>query len=344
MDDNSGLTPRLVGANGHAWLGQRRPRVMVVVENMRLFRTVMRVMNSLGANTALASSLSDVIDLITQPGEIDLLLFDLELEGQDTGQRDELLQQVSDIENAPPWILLSERQESDQLAKLFSMPFHGSVVAKIGDLQSSGLLVSTRKLLMRDIFGVDKYLRWGSVAHQYSLVESNARKHCIEGLEWFARELGIRGRLRSELLTVADEFLMNALYDAPTDEQGVHIAAELSRQENVSLAEEKSVTFEFGSDGQYMALGCRDPFGSLRPEKVLQSLTRCLKGGEDQIRDKAEGGGAGIGLYLIYKFVDFLVVNIHQGKATEFLGLVDLNIARRKRNDAGKTLNIFNII
>jgi hypothetical protein len=327
-------------ASGHGRTGARTPRVLIVVQDTRLLRTVMRVMNALGADSMVVESIFSVRDLLTAGREVDLLVYDFAMDADNATARDALLTEMSESAESPAWVLLSERNDTARLMELFNLPYKGSVVAKIGEIVSDDLLVSASKLLARDIFGADKYLRWGSMVHQYAVRESAEKKPCLDELEAYLWELSLSNRVRSRLITVADEFLMNALYDAPTDDRGQHVLAGRSRRESVSVTDDKTIAFEFGSDGHYVSIGCRDPFGSLKPERVLASLERCLRRGDDQLHHGP--GGAGIGLYLIYQFVDLLVVNIQADTATEFLGFVRLNPPPRKI-DQGKTLNIFNL-
>jgi len=194
-------------------------------------------------------------------------------------------------------------------------------------------------LAFRDLFGIEKYLHWGSVIHSYPLTASAERGWVLRSFEEFLSELQCQSRIAAHLLTVADEMMMNALYDAPTDEGGRFLFAKRSRSEPVSLPAEKTVELTFGSDGRSVAVGCRDPFGSLDARRVCASLARCLRRGRDQI-SQAEGG-AGIGLFMVFEFVSHLVVNIDPGRATEFLGIVDITTSARRRHEQPHSFNIF---
>jgi hypothetical protein len=100
-------------------------------------------------------------------------------------------------------------------------------------------------------------------------------------------------------------------------------------------------TLEYGSDGRFVAVACRDPFGSLDTKRVLDRLATFV---EKRRAEIIEGpGGAGIGLYMSYRAVDHLVINIEEGVATEFIGLVDVSVPYSAHARRPRTLNVFTL-
>ena len=84
----------------------------------------------------------------------------------------------------------------------------------------------------------------------------------------------------------------------------------------------------------------RDAYGSLDPSSVFRGLQRCAARGDDQVKQDTDGG-AGIGLYMVYEYVDHLVINLRADEATEVIGLVELGLRQRDRRVSGKSINVF---
>jgi anti-sigma regulatory factor (Ser/Thr protein kinase) len=184
-------------------------------------------------------------------------------------------------------------------------------------------------------------LNWGAVIHSFQVSDSTHRERLVIALEGMLDEMSCPRYIVDRAATIAEELLTNALYDAPVGPDYRRIAADRPRTKPVILPSPQEITFSFGSDGNSIAIACRDPFGSLEPEMVLGSLARCFRRDEEQISDGP--GGAGLGIYLTYNLTDHLIVNIERGKATEFIGVVSLNRRKRSTGDSFKPLNIFTL-
>ena len=91
--------------------------------------------------------------------------------------------------------------------------------------------------------------------------------------------------------------------------------------------------------GRFVAIGCRDPFGSLDAVGTRRSLARAMRGGPDQIRQTT--GGAGIGLYLILQSVAHFVINLDPGVCTEAIAVADTGRSTRERHLGPKSFNLF---
>jgi hypothetical protein len=146
--------------------------------------------------------------------------------------------------------------------------------------------------------------------------------------------------LIGEATTVAEEFIMNGLFDAPFDpDSQTRPHAQRHRADPVRLLPQQALSFTFGSDGEQLAIGCRDLFGSLDPNKMMRSLARGVRKGEDQI--SFDSGGAGIGLYMAFNFAQHMIVNVDSGQATEFIAIMDLHGSPARRKARQRSLNMF---
>src|SRR5204862_3728940 len=97
----------------------------------------------------------------------------------------------------------------------------------VGEELDHGVFVTAQKLLTGDIFGVEKYLPAGTPVHYARLRDFEGRGRAIQTVLDFAEESKMRRQVRNAIGSVCEELLMNALYDAPVDEGGKPIFADV---------------------------------------------------------------------------------------------------------------------
>jgi hypothetical protein len=192
-----------------------------------------------------------------------------------------------------------------------------------GAFAVEGLTATLARLTGQPLFEVVRWLPWGARFQRRTLSGSADRQPALDAVAELLTEVGAGERLVERLLTVVDELVTNAVYNAPIDrETGTPLFAAQDRRIPVVLDPADQPELVFGSDGQRFAVAVRDPFGALRAETVRGHLARGLRGGAEQISQKA--GGAGLGLFLLFDHLHALSVEIHPGRRTEVSGLVDL--------------------
>jgi hypothetical protein len=241
--------------------------------------------------------------------------------------------------NTVRFLVLSEQKGKDSLVRLFRSATLTNLLAKDVGILAEELVITVEKILRRDIFGLEKYLTWG-ITPVEEIVNDSARKNDhLARFEAFCNDLGLNTRLAGLAKGVADEFLMNAVYNAPVDEHGRHIYSKLPRTERVVLTGRAQATFQYACDGRYLAVAASDNFGTLAKETILRYLAKCFARGEDQI-DKKQGG-AGIGFYYIVESLSHFVINIAPGERTEVIGLIDVQGSYKDFAEQAKSFNIF---
>lgn len=244
-------------------------------------------------------------------------------------------------EQRPPVVVLVNSQQAnhllpwiDQLEAVHVM--HDDSVQRFNDLH-----VTLRKLNSGDIFGIEKYFAWSAREHRASLQSSDERDTLYEALNAFTARLCVHGRLRALALTVLDEFVSNALYNAPVDASGVKRFGDLHRTTPVMLGEEERVEVRFCADGRRLGLSVVDPFGSLKMESLRGTLVRGLRRGAQ--RWDRDTGGAGLGFFCAFESLSHLVVNVDPGRRTELIGILTLRDTYREFLVSGKSLNMFTV-
>jgi hypothetical protein len=188
------------------------------------------------------------------------------------------------------------------------------------------------RALAGDIFGLEKLLVWGTHVHSRLVGDYQDKSVCIAQISEFAELMGVRRKYREAIEQSIDEMLMNALYDAPVDEQGKQIFAEIPTKSRISLRVEQKVVVQYACDGKQFAVSVRDAFGTLERATVLRYLHKCLHA-EQQIDRKA--GGAGLGLYLMVNSSTRVLFNVLPGVATEATCVFDLESPKLQLEQIG---------
>ncbi len=194
------------------------------------------------------------------------------------------------------------------------------------------------KLLSKDLFGLEKYMGWGVDVRTLEVASSAARAEKIAQMDQYFESLGIRRTIRERVNLVADEMLMNAIYDAPVDEAGKALFNHLDRKETVDLPDGRSARLRFATDGVLVAIAVEDGYGSLPAEVVLRYLERNYEA-TGTIENEEGKGGAGRGLHQIVEQSDLVIFNIQKGKRTEAIAL--FNVDPKDKAQVSSSFHLF---
>jgi len=190
----------------------------------------------------------------------------------------------------------------------------------VGDELDNGVFVTAQKLLTGDIFGLEKYLPAGTPVHYARLRDFEGRGRAIQTVLDFAEESKMRRQVRNAIGSVCEELLMNALYDAPVDEAGNPIFADVDPHDRKDTRSPRPVSIRYAATDDLFAVAVRDRFGRLAKNTVLSYIEKCLHS-PNQIDRKTYG--AGLGLYLVANAAATYVVNVAYGIATEVVCTFD---------------------
>jgi hypothetical protein len=190
----------------------------------------------------------------------------------------------------------------------------------VGDELEEGVFVTAQKLLTGDIFGIEKYLPEGTPVHYERLRDFEGRGKAIQTILDFAESAKMRRQVRSAIGQVAEELLMNALYDAPVDDDGKPIFAEVDPHDRTTMRTPRPVSIRYAATEDMFAVAVRDRFGRLAKNTILAYIEKCIKS-PNQIDRKTYG--AGLGLYLVANAAATYVVNVAYGIATEVVCTFD---------------------
>lgn len=211
-----------------------------------------------------------------------------------------------------------------RFANVLRAPRFDHVVA-FDDALGEGLRLTAGKLFSGDIFGIEKHLPAGTDIKYLRLRDNIGRAGAIDAITEFSTQVGIRRALRTAIMQVSEELLMNALFDAPVDDRGHSLFSHVSTQDRREMQSPRPVSIRFAATQEAFAVAVRDRYGSFDKQTLLDYIEKCLHS-EDQIDRKARG--AGLGLYLIARHATQFVVNIAPGVATEVVCTFDRRAAR----------------
>ena len=192
-------------------------------------------------------------------------------------------------------------------------------VVQSDDEAGLGRLTTTaEKLLSGDIFGIEKYMPDAEEVNYYRLTNYRGRSEAIDRIVAFAEASKVRRQVRSTIAQVCEELLMNALYNAPVDDFGRPMFANVTPKDRLDLDSPRPVSIRYGVSKTHFGIAVRDRFGTLTKETVLRYIHKCLHS-RQQIDGKTLG--AGLGLYLVASRAREYVINIAPGVATEAIAI-----------------------
>ncbi len=190
----------------------------------------------------------------------------------------------------------------------------------VGEELDRGVFVTAQKLLTGDIFGLEKYLPDGTPVHYIRLRDFEGRGKAIDTILAFAEQAKMRRQVRSAIGSVCEELLMNALYDAPVDEAGQQIFAEVDPHDRTRSRSPRPVSIRYAATDSQFAIAVRDRFGRLAKNTILAYIEKCLT---SPVQIDRKTYGAGLGLYLVANAAASYIVNVAYGIATEVVCTFD---------------------
>ena len=315
-------------------LKEHKRRILVFGDEKRL-RAAVRVAICSDAEVSIEARTEALVATATEQ-QPDVLLYHLEHE------RDAGLESIRRIVAVCPEIsiiALADPSPPTQMLTLLQEPWLDHLLATESPWFMPELMATLAKLRDNEIFGLSKYLPWGTKLVGYRIRGSRDKEPVFDAIAAYMNRLGIGGRMVTHLQAIADEMLMNAIYDAPVDKRGRARYAELDRSNPVELDAHEQPTLQIGSDGCTFGISMADPFGAIAPKTLRRYVAKGLRRGGDQINRDA--GGAGLGLYLLYGSLHSMCLNVAPRRMTEFIGLVDIRGSFRAVAQTPKSLNIF---
>lgn len=215
------------------------------------------------------------------------------------------------------------------------LAFHAPIYQRLDDLKSSknfesiiceGLFAKESWPLLAELLKDISEQRFENLgilmqnpgsAKAVSVTSAKTRHDLKDNMVTHLKGLKVRTTITDRCFQVAEELLMNAIYDAPVDKSGKSLYNHLSRKDDVLLKPEERSTLEYCTKNQIVAVSVTDPFGGLTRETLIDYLDSCYNGRAGEMNENAANkGGAGRGLHLIVESADLTVFQVKRGVCT----------------------------
>lgn len=240
-------------------------------------------------------------------------------------------------------IVLGDSIEDDEVVSLLRDLPMNHVISDVDEPDEAELVVTSVKLLSGDIFGLQKYLSWGAKVFESEIHTYAQKRASLINVAEHARALGARRQVIAKIESVADELLMNALYDAPAIRKGVSRRSRIMKTSDHELPGDDAAVLRYACDGRYFGISVQDNYGELHKEAILDHLSRARAERGRPMQNESETGGAGLGLYFILSSVTRFIANIDPGRRTEVICLFDIRQRGRDADACARSLHIFRL-
>lgn len=196
-----------------------------------------------------------------------------------------------------------------RVSHLYSAP------VEIADLGSAA-----EKLATGSIFGLERHLPAQADVHYRRLESYEERCALLEEIDASLRRAKVRSSVRRAGAQVAEELLMNAMYQAPRDGSGNQVFAEIDPARRIHRTTPRPVSLRYSIADGALYVAVRDRYGSFQRHDLARALRRCLK---EPIQIEQKKLGAGLGLYLCASSASRFVVNVMPGQISEFICVIE---------------------
>jgi hypothetical protein len=264
------------------------------------------------------------------------------------GRVRDLLRAIEAREENSATLIVARELDSSLLVDLLRnhginifMGKHGKTASRVAHvIDQDELIVTCNKIIRGDIFGIEKYVpTWGVEINHRVIWDKIDKFAALGALEEYLIRIDVHQGLQPVILSVADELLMNAIYNAPRDASGAAKYAQLPRRQPLALEHDEGVDLHFVCSGPHLVISVTDRFGSLNRGVISRYLTRGLRQGRVGIEHKKFG--AGIGLHLAFNSTTQLVFNIDEGERTEVIAVFYIRGGTKPFRMSGRSLGIF---
>lgn len=153
---------------------------------------------------------------------------------------------------------------------------------------------------MKEINGIFDLVKDPSICSSKKITESLQKRFVAEGISSQLQKKSWHPKIAMILANAVDELIMNAIFDAPADQNGEQALGKVSRAIDIQLPVSNGVEIQTAFDGEYLIISVIDQMGTLDRPKLIKHLASNY--GNLMTVSRGEGdAGAGLGLSLILK-------------------------------------------
>lgn len=293
------------------------------------------------------------------PGEFEVVLLDLDIDPATPST--ELFAQVAAACAGTPIVVLAGVNARHRLVQALGHPDVAGLVPKLGawaessastlaepkaegpDEQLLGLALRRRVARETQPMGPAPYLLGGTALEERLVGGTADKETALADLLADAARYGLSDEKLRRVETAADGLMLNGVYDAPRDQHGKPLHADIDRRTPVKLGAQAQVRVRWGCDGRNFAVSVTDRFGALTRATVATHLQKLLDARSPRLGRGApgEGGGAGLGLVLAFSAANELIVHVVPGRFTEVTAALYIAGSNRAAVARGRSLHIY---
>jgi hypothetical protein len=282
------------------------------------------------------------------PGEFLVVLLDLDVDP--TAPPAELCHAVAGVCPETPIITLAGLSARQRLPQSLAHPLVAGVMPKLGSAgeavtaaegpDEQALGVALRRRYERNLHGQARgpapYLLGGIPLCERLIGSSGDKDEVLTEVLADAQRFGLSDEKLRRIEVASDELMLNAVYNAPRDEGGRPLHANVDRRTAVSLGAQAQVQVRWGCDGRCFVVSVTDRFGALLRPMVAQHILRLGHTGA-----RAPTEGAGLGLGLAYSAATQLNIHVDAGRFTECTAVLYVAGSNRNALARGSALHLF---
>ena len=303
----------------------------------------------------------------SERGEFDVILLDLDLDPKAAPA--DLCAQVAAVCRDTPIVALAGVDARQRLMQALAHEAVVSLVPKPGaslplvadaapipiegpDEQWLGLALRRRVEPALQPIGPAPYLLGGTDIEERLIGGSVDKDAALQALLADAARFGFSDEKVRRVETAADELVLNAVYEAPRDDEGQPLHAHADRRELVVLPAQAQVRLRWGCDGRTFALSVADRFGALDRAVVVDHVGKLLDartqrvarghgGPTGQSGQGGSPGSSGLGLALAFGAGNELALHVASGRFTEATCALHIAGSNRVALARGSALHLY---
>ena len=226
----------------------------------------------------------------------------------------------------------------DELGSNMSLISHIASNTSKSDWSYLQLLITLKKIVEDDIFGIHKYLNKNTLIQKHSFSPEEDRAEISRSVVQYAKKNKLGNYLSRLASGITEELIMNAVKDAPSAAKKY-----TDSKKNIIIDNDKLINeVQYAADNNNFIISVTDKFGSIRKETYFQYLKKVLYQDEkpEKILDSKEGG-AGLGLFKILYSCHSLVCNCKFMSKTEMIAIIDLKSKLRNFKRMPRSIHFF---
>ncbi len=152
----------------------------------------------------------------------------------------------------------------------------------------------------------------------------------------FVRGLSASPALLTDVLTFIDEGLSNAIYGAPSASSPDPNPTDRSQ---VQIDPSRKPFLFAGHDNERVIVGCRDSYGSLNTQALVNRIKRCYESDISSIINFGEGG-AGIGSFMMFNSCASMYIAVDPGVSTTVCCSFPFKLSATARGEMPKNIHL----